>query len=85
MDYHEMYLSLKNNLRYIIECRHCGGRGAVPGKWELVPCTVCCTSGVEAVSAADKIVEESVLDSYRFCREEGIEVNEILEGNELEV
>lgn len=61
MDFHEMY----ETLRYTIPCRRCGGaggNGGVGGK----PCPVCLGSCIEAVSASDKIVEDRVVDGYRF-------------------
>ncbi len=43
MDYCEMYEAL----RYIISCRKCGGRGGAPGQWDVEPCPICQTAGLE--------------------------------------
>ncbi len=61
MDHHEMFEVLK----YTIQCRNCGGAGKIPGKWDIDPCQVCLGSGVEAVSASDKIVEDATLAGLR--------------------
>ncbi len=63
MDYHEMYEEL--TLKYIIECRACGGVGKIPGTWDIAPCRVCLGSGKEAVSASDMIIETVMLDGLR--------------------
>ncbi len=72
MDFHEMY----ETLRYTIPCRKCAGAGGsgVPGG---DPCPVCIGSGIEGVSASEKLVEDQVLDSYRFLWVNGVELNEM--------
>ncbi|KKN32519.1 hypothetical protein LCGC14_0812840 [marine sediment metagenome] len=72
MDYHEMYETLK----FTIPCRKCagaGGSGAPGGD----PCPVCIGSGVEGVTATDKLVEDQRLTGYRFLWVNGVEVNEM--------
>lgn len=43
MDYCEMYEAL----RYIIQCRKCGGRGGVPSQWDVERYPICRTAGME--------------------------------------
>ncbi len=74
MDFHEMYNEL--TLKYIIECRRCGGSGG-SGVSGGNPCGVCLGSGIEGVTATDAIVEQRVLDGDRFFAVNGIELNEL--------
>ena len=72
MEFNELY----ETLRYTIQCRKCagaGGSGAPGGD----PCPVCIGTGIEAVSASEKLVEDDVLASYRFLWVNGVELNEM--------
>lgn len=51
MDYHEAY----QTLRYIIDCRRCGGTG----------CKHCVNTGREAISATEKLVHNQMVKGLR--------------------